>query len=192
MNRQMRSYQPILVGALVLVALMVSAVVSQNESDELVTRGKYLVTTAGCGDCHSPKKMTEQGPVEDEARLLSGHPVDEPIPALPEGVLGMGPDKWAAMANVHLTAWAGPWGVSFASNLTSDKKTGMGNWTDEQFIKAMRSGKHRGFGRQILPPMPWFNLARMTDDDLKAILAYLHSVPAVKNEVPAPIPPAGK
>jgi hypothetical protein len=172
-------------------ALVVAQVASGDKAQSnpsAVERGKYLVKLAGCGDCHSPKVMTDKGLAEDHTRLLSGQPADEPVKAAPAG---LGSDGWIAAGNGHFTAWAGPWGVSFASNLTSHKKTGLGNWTDEQFIKAMRTGKHRGFGRQILPPMPWFNLAAASDEDLAAILAYLHSLPPIENKVPEPIPPQG-
>jgi hypothetical protein len=98
-----------------------------------------------------------------------------------------------AMTNQMLTAWAGPWGVSFAMNLTRDKETGLGEWTEEVFIQAIRTGKHQGQpnGRDILPPMPWFNFRQMSDSDLKAVWAYLRSLPPIKNKVPTPIPPAG-
>jgi mono/diheme cytochrome c family protein len=154
-----------------------------------VTRGEYLVKLGGCGDCHSPKNMTAHGPVEDSSRLLSGHPANEPVPAPPTD---LSPQGWIAACNGHMTAWVGPWGVSYAVNLTSDKKTGLGNWTDEQFIQAMRTGKHRGFGRPILPPMPWFNLAQASDEDLSAILAYLKTTKPVVNQAPEPIPPISK
>jgi hypothetical protein len=157
---------------------------------DMIKRGEYLVTVGGCNDCHTPKVMTQMGPMPDSSRLLMGHPATESIPPIPEGVIGVTPDKWAAMANANLTAWYGPWGVSFAINLTPDKATGTGSWTESAFIKAMRTGKHLGAGRPILPPMPWFNLAAATDDDLKSIFAYLQSIPAIQNEVPLPIPPA--
>ena len=59
------------------------------------------------------------------------------------------------------TAWAGPWGVSFTANLTPDKETGLGDWTEEQFIATMRTGKHQGKGRPVLPPMPYFNARQL-------------------------------
>ena len=179
--------------AVVLVLVVVSAAVfAQNLSKptaEQVERGRYLVTLGGCGDCHSPKKLTAQGPMEDEALLLSGHPASEPVPPAPTGVGA--PGMWAAACSMSFTAWYGPWGISFASNLTPDEKTGLGAWTADQFVQAMRTGKHRGFGRQILPPMPWPNLAKLPDDDLKAIFAYLHSIKPINNQVPVPQPPAG-
>ena len=182
-----------LVGVTAALLMAVGASVYSDDSPTAassaqIKRGRYLVTIGGCGDCHSPKVMTAQGPMEDESRLLSGHPADEPVPAMPEGVLG--PGKWAAACSGSFTAWVGPWGISFASNLSPDKTTGLGNWTDQQFIDAMRTGKHRGFGRQILPPMPWFNVGKLPDEDIKAILAYFKSLPPIKNKVPDPIPPA--
>jgi hypothetical protein len=77
--------------------------------------------------------------------------------------------------------------VSFTANLTPDPETGLGRWTEQNFVEAMRTGRHQGRGRQILPPMPWFNYAKMTDADLKATFAYLRSIPAIRNRVPDPV-----
>jgi mono/diheme cytochrome c family protein len=150
-----------------------------------VARGKYLVTFGGCNDCHTPFKSTANGFVPDMARMLSGHPSDTRLPAP-----GLKPGPWSAVTAGN-TAWAGPWGITYSSNLTPDTNTGLGIWTEEMFLKAMRTGKHMGGGRDILPPMPWQGLAALTDDDLKAIHAYLRSIPAIKNQVPAPIAPGG-
>jgi hypothetical protein len=81
--------------------------------------------------------------------------------------------------------------VSFAANLTPDKETGLGEWSEETFIHALRTGKHQGQanGRDILPPMPIQDYKEATDEDLKAIWAYVRSRPAIKNRVPTPIPP---
>ena len=155
--------------------------------EEMIQRGAYLVTAGGCHDCHTPKVFGPTGMMEDTTRILSGHPSGEKIPPVPLEYLG--PGKWAAVGNAHLTAWAGPWGISFAKNLTPDEATGIGAWTEEIFIKAMRTGKDMGAGRDILPPMPWFNLAKMTDDDLKSIFAYLKSLKPINNQIPDPIPP---
>lgn len=90
-----------------------------------------------------------------------------------------------------MTAFAGPWGVSFTANLTPDPETGvLRDYTEEQFIRALRTGRHQGQGRQILPPMPWPFIGKMTDEDLKAVFAYLRQIPPVRNKVPDPIPPA--
>ena len=157
---------------------------------DAVTRGEYLAILGGCHDCHTPKKYTAKGPELDFTRTLSGHPAEGKLPAVPAGI-GT-PGNWMSSTNEHFTAWAGPWGVSFAMNLTPDQETGMGTWTETMFIKAMRTGKHLGEGRAILPPMPWQNLSQATDDDLKALFAYFRTLKPVKNAVPDPIPPAGK
>ena len=156
---------------------------------EQIKHGQYLSILGGCNDCHSPKSMTPKGPAPDPARLLSGHPANSQLPAVPAGVLG--PGQWAALTNDNFTAWAGPWGISFAPNLTPDVETGLGGWTVNQFIQTMRTGRHLGVGRPILPPMPVDALAALTDTDLKALFAYLKSLKPIKNQVPAPIPPKG-
>jgi len=155
-----------------------------------VERGKYLVTFGGCHDCHTPKVPGPDGtPVLDAKRLLAGHPADVPPPAWAPGDLEK--KNVAAATNAALTAWAGPWGVSFAINLTPDKETGIAEWSEDMFLKMARTGKHQGQpnGRDILPPMPWFNMKDMSDDDLKAIWAYLRSIPPIKNQVPLPMLP---
>jgi mono/diheme cytochrome c family protein len=154
---------------------------------DLVRRGAYLVAYGGCNDCHTPKLPGPEG-LPDTLRALSGHPAGATTPAVPAGLLS--DTGWATAATGDLTAWAGPWGVAFAANLTPDA-TGLAEWTEETFIATMRTGKHLGVGRPILPPMPWQGLAGLTDDDLKALFAYLRTVKAVHNEVPGPVPPAG-
>ena len=160
---------------------------SAQAAKELVERGRYLVVFGSCDDCHSPKVMTPNGPVPDSSRRLSGHPASDPVPPLPVDIGG--PGQWGAAAVPDLTAWVGPWGVSFPANLTPDP-TGLEPWTEAQFIQTMRTGRHLGVGRALLPPMPWFSLNGLTDGDLRAIFAYLRSLPPVSNVVPAPIPPA--
>jgi hypothetical protein len=152
----------------------------------LLERGQYLVTVCGCHDCHSPKKMTPNGPVPDEARLLSGHPADEKLPEVPPNIFG--PDKWLAITNNHLTGWVGPWGTSYSANLSPDPETGIGVWNNELFIRILRTGKFMASGRDILPPMPWQDYAKFTDTDMKDIFAYLKSIKPVKNQVPASMP----
>jgi len=152
---------------------------------ERVARGKYLVDVIGCNDCHTPWKMGEAGPEPEMDRFLSGHRQDANLPPAPE--LGEGP--WEATMSGSFTAFSGPWGTSFTRNLTPDDETGLGNWTEQEFIDTLRNGRQRGIGRELLPPMPWYNFAKATDDDLKAIWAYLQSLPAVSNRVLDPIPP---
>jgi hypothetical protein len=154
-----------------------------------VERGKYLVNTAGCNDCHTPMKMGANGPEPDMTRMLSGHPEDIKL-AKPPRLDG----GWMAAANNTFTAWAGPWGISYTANLTPDP-SGLSVWTEDMFIRAIRDGKHMGQSRPILPPMPWQVYRNFTDDDLKAIFAYLKTVPPVSNHVPEPIinqPPPAK
>jgi mono/diheme cytochrome c family protein len=150
-----------------------------------VQRGAYLVTIGGCNDCHTPWKMGQTGPEMDLARMLSGHPETLKMPDPPP--LPGGP--WGVVASLTNTAWSGPWGVSFTANLTPDPETGLGKWTEDDFVQTLRTGRHMGRGRQILPPMPWFNYGKGTDEDLKAIWAYLRSIPPIRNKVPEPRPP---
>ncbi|CAG0928087.1 Nicotinate dehydrogenase subunit B [Planctomycetaceae bacterium] len=165
-----------------------AAIAGEKEAkEELLERGRHLVTVGGCHDCHSPKVMSPNGPVPHPMKILSGHPAEAGTPAVPQGVLA--PDRWVAMTTGDMTAWVGPWGISYAANLTPDPATGLGGWTEELFIKTLRTGKHHGTGRQILPPMPWTNYAQMSDGELKAVFAYLRSLPPVKNLVPQPAPP---
>lgn len=152
-------------------------------------RGKMLVSIGGCHDCHSPKTFSDKGPEIDNSRILSGHPADQKLPDLPTNILG--PTKWGAVTSNDFTAWVGPWGVSFTANLTPDKETGLGSWTEQMFMQAMRTGKHMGApqGRPILPPMPWSVIGSIPDQDLHAIWVYLRSIPPIKNAVQDPIPP---
>lgn len=150
---------------------------------EMVKRGEYLVSSIGCDDCHSPKQMGPQGPSLIPELRLSGYPSNRPIQKPDSNALKSG---WM-LFSPDLTAAVGPWGVSFSANITSDS-TGIGAWTENNFITAMRSGKMKGLenGRQMLPPMPWFNFRNLTDEDLKSIFAYLKSTPPVTNIVPGP------
>ena len=155
-----------------------------------VDRGRYLVTIMGCNDCHTQTVPGPGGaPVPDTTRLLSGHPQGVPHPTWSPA--DMEQRHSAGLAGPMLTVWAGPWGVSFASNLTPDQETGIGEWSEKAFIQMMRTGKHQGQpnGRDVLPPMPWRWYRQATDADLKAIWAYLRSLPPVKNQVPSPLPP---
>jgi mono/diheme cytochrome c family protein len=170
---------------LVPEALFAAGQKAADGKKAMIERGLYLVTLGGCNDCHSPKKMTPKGPAPDEALLLSGHPANEKLPEVPPNIIG--PDKWGAITNNNLTAWVGPWGTSYASNLSPDPETGTGAWNEDLFFRILRTGKFMGAGRDILPPMPWYDIAKLTDADLKAILAYLKSLKPVRNQVPAAV-----
>ena len=154
--------------------------------EELVSRGEYLVTTGGCADCHSPKIMTEQGPEPDMDRYLSGHPATDTLPPVPEAMANA---PWI-LFTPGLTATVGPWGTSYAANLTPHA-SGLGTWTLEQFKRAIREGKYKGLenSRPLMPPMPWQNFRNFTDQDLEAMFLYLKTLKPIDNVVPAWQPP---
>lgn len=157
---------------------------SSAPPSDAAKRGEYLVKAMGCNDCHTPAKMGASGPEPDLSRMLSGHQQTEQVPPPPPP---SGP--WIASMTATGTAWSGPWGVSHTANLTPDPETGLGKWTEQQFVDTIRNGRHQGRGRQLLPPMPWQAFRNLSDDDLKAIFAYLQTIPAIKNKVPPPVPP---
>jgi mono/diheme cytochrome c family protein len=139
-----------------------------------VERGRYLVAIAACHDCHSPKVDAQMTP--DERRLLSGRP-STTFPPMQ--------DSREIRASLDLTAWAGPWGNSYAANLTPDAETGIGGrYTEASFVTTIRTGR-KPEGETLSPPMPWTVYRNMTDDDLKAIYAYLMSLKPVRNAVRA-------
>ena len=148
--------------------------------------GEHLVKSMGCGDCHTPKKMSPHGPVDDESLFLSGHPSQIPPPAVDRK---LNESKGWATTDL-MTAWVGPWGISYASNLTSDQ-TGIGSWQESNFITAIREGKFKGIptSRPLMPPMPWMAYKNLTDDELKAIFAFLKSTKPINNAVPQYKPP---
>ena len=157
------------------------------EKEDLVKRGEYLVKITGCNDCHSPKKPGPNGPELIPELMLSGHAQNSPAPKGDKVLTAQGFSAFAP----DLTAAAGPWGITYAANLTPDITTGIGSWTEEQFKTALTQGKYKGqaAGRMLLPPMPWFNYTKMADEDVKAIFAYLKSIKPVSNTVPLPVTP---
>jgi hypothetical protein len=153
-------------------------------------RGRYLVATTGCHDCHTPFKMGPSGPEPDMSRQLSGHPASMRLGPPPKFDGG-----WLWAGSGTNTAFAGPWGISYAINLTPDDGTGLGKWTEDMFVQALKTGKHAGIGRPILPPMPWRPLSHMSDSDLRSIFAALRKLPPIVNPVPPAIvapPPQGR
>jgi mono/diheme cytochrome c family protein len=150
--------------------------------DTAVARGKYLVDTLGCHDCHTPAKMGENGIEPDMTRALSGHPASITPPKPPAA---NGP--WIIGVTDTFTAWSGPWGISYTRNLTPHKETGLGEWTEQQFIDTLRTGRRQGRGRELLPPMPWPAYKNLNDADLKAVFAYLRTITSIENRVPEPI-----
>jgi Cytochrome c len=171
--------------ATAVAALPAHAQSAAGSTADKIARGQYLVSTSGCHDCHTPWKMGEKGPEPDMTRALSGHPEGMALPPPPK-VEG----PWVMTAAATNTAWAGPWGISFTANLTPDPETGLGKWTQRNFTETIRTGRHMGRGRQILPPMPIPVYRNFTDADLEAIFGYLQTLPAIRNRVPEPLPPA--
>ncbi len=155
----------------------------ETTTAEKIAKGKYIVTVSGCNDCHTPWKMGANGPEPDMSRMLSGHPQDFVLPPAPKLEA-----PWMMSAVATNTAWAGPWGVSFTANLTPDRETGLGKWRLRNFVETIRTGRHMGRGREILPPMPIPMYKHFTDADLEAIFAYLRTLPPIENRVPEPWP----
>jgi cytochrome c553 len=169
-------------GLLIASALVACSGQKALTNEEQIEKGRELAT--GCHSCHSPKIFTDHGPVPDSSRVLSGHPEGLDVPEVNPAQMATG---WLSF-NDHLTCWVGPWGVSFAKNLTPDTETGLGSWSEEVFVRVMRTGRHLGDPRLLAQPMPWSDLSKLSDDDLKAIFAYLQSVKPVRNQVPVSIP----
>lgn len=156
-------------------------------SKKLVTRGKLLVLSGGCNSCHTPWRFDPElgAPDPDWTRMLSGHP---------EGALDPqgepGPRDFGLMGPTH-TSFKLPFGTTYSLNLTPDIDTGTGSWTEKMFVDIFRKGRHLGGdGRPVYPPMPWNWLRYRSDEDLKAIFAYLRSIPPLRNLPPTEkIPP---
>jgi len=157
-----------------------------NGFESQIDWGEHLVIITGCNDCHTPKIMSDHGPVLDSSLWLSGHPLQNPPIDIDRNEI----EAKGLLVSSDLTEWIGPWGVSYAANLTPDP-TGIGNWDENQFIYALREGKAKGTpgARSLLPPMPWEMFRHMTDAELKAIFSYLKSIKPVSNLVPVPLPP---
>ena len=191
MHRVPKSTVVLAIGVGVFVA--VAGVVGLNSGNQeraaakpsAVERGEYLVKIMGCNDCHTPWEMGPQGPEPDMDRFLSGHP--EQIGPLPNAKAGE-PFLWSAFATN--TAFSGPWGVAYTFNLTPEPNTGLGIWTEQMFMQAIRTGRHMGVSRPINPPMPWPAYRNASDEDLKAVYAYLRTIKPIVNHVPDYQPPA--
>lgn len=140
--------------------------------------GEHLVAIGGCGDCHTPKKMTSMGPADDTTLMLSGHPENLPAPEVDRKSM----ESRGLVVTADFTAWVGPWGITYSANLTPDS-TGIGFWKEDQFLYAIKNSVSKGLagGRPLLPPMSMMPVKLMTDDELKAIFAYLKTIKPIKN-----------
>jgi mono/diheme cytochrome c family protein len=189
MPNMIKAFIPAVLCLLTVIVFTAAAVekAGSTASAKRVKRGKHLVLEGNCDYCHRPLVETPEGPVPDMKRRLSGHPQDEEIPTLPDTKVGS--EEWTKfLGTLDSTEWAGPWGLTFSTNITPDPETGIGKWTEEIFIETMRSGKHVSLKRGILPPMPWQDYDKLSDEDLKSIFAYLMTLTPVRNAVPNPIP----
>lgn len=161
---------------------------SENKSKQ-IDRGRQLVNEGRCNDCHTPTIQTPQGLEPDAKRLLSGHPSELGVPKIPD--VDKDSKEWTEfISSLDSTVWAGDWGMSFAANLTPDPQTGIGKWNEQVFIEIMRSGSHVDLKRGIRPPMPWQDYAKLNDEDLKAIFAYLGTLKPIYNPVPKQVLPS--
>jgi cytochrome c553 len=97
------------------------------------------------------------------------------------------PDTTRTLSGTEL-GWEGPWGTTYPRNLTPDMETGIGTWSEQDIVTALRQG-HRPDNSPILPPMPWPMYTILTDDDASSIANYLKSIPPVKHKAPDRLPP---
>ena len=141
-----------------LCAPLVAPAAVQAADPAAVARGKYLVTVASCHDCHTPGYFLGK---PDMARYLGGSDVGFELPGL---------------------------GTFLGPNLTSDKETGLGNWTDAQVVAAIQTGA-RPDGRMLAPIMPYHAFANFTPQDVQAIVAFLRTIPSVQHKVEGPFGP---
>ena len=199
-----KSYSPFITG-LTFAAILFTGC-SENKSTELaaasttatekpnfggyetqVKWGEHIVQIAGCNDCHTPKKMTPKGPEDDTTLFLSGHPEKSPAPDVDRKQM----ESKGLVVTADFTSWVGPWGITYSANLTPDE-TGTGNWKEEQFIYAIRNSVSKGLAgsRPLMPPMSLMPVKLMTDEELKAIFAYLRTIKPIKNKSVQPTPPA--
>ncbi|HEX5167995.1 MAG TPA: diheme cytochrome c-553 [Cyclobacteriaceae bacterium] len=148
--------------------------------------GEHLVTIAGCNDCHTPKIMTPQGPADDTTRLLSGHPASMPSPDVDRKQM----ESKGLVVTSTFTSWVGPWGITYSANLTPDE-TGLGTWTEDQFIYAIKNSVSKGLpgSRPLFPPMSLMPVKHMSTDELKAVFSYLRTIKPISNISVQPTPP---
>ncbi|MEQ1799444.1 MAG: c-type cytochrome [Lacibacter sp.] len=150
-------------------------------AEDNLKEGERLVAILDCEICHSPKRMGPKGPEVISELRFGGHQAGTVLPPYDEKTVKAG---WALFAP-DFTTIIGPWGQSYAGNISSDS-TGIGMWTEDQFKKVIREGKFKGLDntRPILPPMPWEAYKNLTDEEIGKIFAFLKSTKPVKNVVP--------
>ena len=175
-----------LVIVLIVIALSNNFAKDLDSREDMVERGKLITEIYGCVDCHTPKIKEGEFLVNDPDRLFSGHPADNKLPQFPPEIIG--PNKWRGLFTDSMTAWGGPWGISYSANLTPDKKTGIGKLSEKNFLSVLNLGIHSDMNRKLMQPMPWKEISQLDDNNLKAVYHYLKSVKPVKNKVPESVP----
>ncbi len=159
------------------------------------TSSPFLALTflaAGCliscaRESAAPKGMTDTELVERGRYLVTVLGCDD---CHTPGYFYGAADTARALSGSEL-GWKGFWGVSYAANLTPEPQTGIGAWSENDIITAIRTGK-TPMGEQIMPPMPWPDFAHLTDDDARAVAKYLKTLTPILHQVPEHIPPGGK
>ena len=134
------------------------------ENRAAVRQGKYLIELLGCGSCHTDGALVGEPDIE---RPLAGSRIGI---AYTSPLEGRNP------------------GVVYGPNITPDDETGIGRWTDQQIVDAVRAGEGRHGDRRILV-MPWPGYARISNDDAYAIVGYLRHLEPVRHRVPDDVPP---
>lgn len=153
---------PAAIAVLCTVAISPSLTSGQTPaSGDRFKRGEYLASIMDCAGCHTPGKFLGK---PDFSRAFGGSEVGFRIPGL---------------------------GIFYPPNLTPDRETGLGNWSEADIVKAVRTGA-RPDGRVLAPAMPYENYGKLTDADALALAAYFKSLKPVRNAVPAPLGPSEK
>jgi mono/diheme cytochrome c family protein len=141
------------IAAIAIAALAVPALAQQQRPAPRLPRGEYLATIMDCGGCHTGGALAGQ---PDPKLHLAGSGIGFGIPGV---------------------------GIFYPPNLTPDRETGLGTWSEADIIRAVRKGE-RPDGRLLTPVMPWPSYAALTDEDARALARYLRSLPPVRNAVP--------
>lgn len=155
------SWSWVVAGAVIGALALGGCATTSSKGMDRVTRGQYLVTIMDCAGCHTPGALLGQ---PDGSRRLGGSTIGFGIPRV---------------------------GVFYPPNLTPDRDTGLGRWSDAEIIRALKNGMSRD-GRPLAPIMPWPSYSTLTEDDVQAIVAFLRTLPPVSHAIPRPVPPGTK
>ncbi|MEP7027950.1 MAG: c-type cytochrome [Candidatus Eisenbacteria bacterium] len=177
-----RKFRPTVTGGTLVVLAAALGLMSLASCTAKAPEGGSTSGTAATNAAMTPEQKIERG----RYLMTIGSCNDCHTP----GFLYNAPDSSRLLSGSDI-GWVGPWGTSHAANLTPDMETGIGKWTEDDIVRAFRTGVKQD-GSPVMPPMPWMNLAHMKDDDAYAIAAYLKSIPPVTHKVMATSPPGTK